>query len=195
LLRLYRRAYQWTIQLAEKKSGEQALWGLSFAEASFFPIPPDPLLLVLGAAQPQRALRFALGTTVFSVLGGLLGWIIGAYAMELFGNAIVAFYGLEEAWLDVEVKYAEHGWKVLFVAALTPIPFKVFTIAGGAFAQSLPGFILASFLGRGLRFGLEGMLLRIWGAPILNFIERWFDKLAILFTLLVIGGFVLLGSV
>lgn len=188
-----RAVYDWMMSLADRRWAEPALAGISFAEASFFPLPPDPLLLAMGAARPSRALRYALVTTVFSVLGALLGWTIGALLFDTIGQGIVNFYGLDEQWEEIGARYREHGEAVLFTAALTPIPFKVFTIAGGAFEQSLPGFLAASFVGRGLRFGAEGIVLRYAGEPVRIWVEKWFDWVAIGFALMLIGGFVLLG--
>ncbi len=194
LLRFYRRLYEFLIGLADKRWAEPGLWGLSFAEASFLPIPIDPLLMAMGAARPSRAIRYALGVTIFSVAGGLFGWLIGAFMMDSVGNHLVEIWGLAEHWNKVEALYQEHGSLILFTAALTPIPFIAFTLAGGAFGQDLPTFLLAASVGRGLRFGTEGLLLRLFGAPILLWIEKWFDRVAILFTILLIGVLLLLKA-
>ncbi|MDP6940503.1 MAG: DedA family protein [Planctomycetota bacterium] len=186
LLRFYRRLYDFLIGLADKRWAEPGLWGLSFAEASFFPIPIDPLLMAMGAARPSRAIRYAIGVTFFSVAGGAFGWVIGTFMMDSIGNHLVELWGLEEHWTKVEALYQEHGALILFTAALTPIPYIAFTLAGGAFGQDLSIFLLAATVGRGLRFGSEGVLLRLFGAPILVWVEKWFDRVAILFTLLLI---------
>jgi len=192
-LRGMRRLYDWMIAFADKPQAERALFGLSFAEASFFPLPPDPLLLIMGAAQPHKALRFALVTTIASVLGALLGWWIGASFMDVIGERVLDLYDADRhIWNKIELWYAEYGNLALLMAALTPIPFKVFTIASGALSYALLPFLGASLLGRGLRFGVEGILLRHFGQPILQWMERWFNWVAIGFTLILVGGFVAL---
>lgn len=197
-LQWMRNAYDWMMHFAGTRHAERALFGISFAEASFFPIPPDPLLMAMGAAQPQRALRYALVTTVASVLGALLGFAIGMFLMDTVGEWLLGLYDPERAvWGRIEVWFDEYGLMALLIAALTPIPFKVFTIATGAMATgdleiSMYAFVGASFVGRGARFFLEGVLLRYFGKPIVAWMEKWFDLLAVLFTVLLIGGFVAL---
>lgn len=185
-----RRAYHWMLAFADKPHAERALFGLSFIESSFFPIPPDPLLMAMGAAKPQRALRYAAITTVGSVLGALLGYAIGALLMDTVGKWLLDLYDADRAvWGKIQAWYDEHGVLALLVAAISPIPYKVFTIASGAFAFALGPFIGFSLLGRGFRFGLEGLLLRHYGAPIAAWVDKWFDWVAIGFTVLLIGGF------
>jgi len=192
-LRWLRRLYDWMLGFANHPQAEPALFGLSFAEASFFPLPPDPLLLVMGAAKPHRALRFAAVTTLGSVLGALAGWMIGSFFMETIGVTLLDLYDSDRhIWGKIENWYAEYGNVALLLAALTPIPFKVFTIASGALAYPLAPFLAASLLGRGLRFGAEGLLLRFFGQRIVGWMEKWFDLLAILFMVLLVGGFVAL---
>lgn len=185
-LRALRRLFDWALSLADKKWAEPALYGLTFAEASFLPIPVDPLLMAMGASKPERAIRYGLLTTLFSVAGGVFGWLIGAFMMDLIGNHIVEMWGLEQHWSEVEALYQEHGNLILFAAALTPLPFIAFTIVGGAVGQSLPTFVAIALIGRGLRFVTEGVLLRVWGAPIVAWVEKWFDRLAIVFTILLV---------
>ena len=193
LTRPLRRLYDWMLGLADKPGAEKALAGISFAESSFFPIPPDPLLLAMGAGNPKKALRFATITTVASVLGALLGFAIGAMLMDTVGEWLLNVYDPDRhVWEKVEAWYQENGTFGLLLAAITPIPFKVFTIASGAMALPLGQFILASVVGRGLRFGIEGAVLRIWGEPVVAWMDKWFDLLAILFSVLLIGGFVAL---
>lgn len=193
LLRPLRRAYAWMLGFADRPYAEWALFGLSFAEASFFPIPPDPLLLAMGAGRPARALRYAALTTVASVLGALLGYAIGVFLMDTLGRWLLDLYDPERAiWVRIEAWYAANGMLALLLAAITPIPFKVFTIASGAMGFPFLPFAAASLLGRGLRFGTEGVLLRFFGAPIAAWIERWFDWAALAFAILLVGGFLLL---
>lgn len=193
LTRPLRRLYDWMLGLADKPGAEKALAGLSFAESSFFPIPPDPLLLAMGAGAPRKALRFAFITTVASVLGALLGYAIGAFLMDTVGQWLLDIYDPDgHIWDRVKAWYDENGGFGLLLAAITPIPFKVFTIASGALDLPLATFVLASVVGRGLRFGVEGAILRIWGKPVVAWMDKWFDLLAILFSALLIGGFVAL---
>lgn len=186
-----RRAYRWMLGFADHPRAEAALFGLSFIESSFFPIPPDPLLLAMGAGRPPRALRYAAITTAGSVLGALLGYAIGAVLMDTVGDWLLGLYDPDRvAWGKIEGWYREYGSLAVLVAAITPIPYKVFTIASGALAMPLLPFIGFSLLGRGFRFGLEGVLLRYFGAPIAAWVDKWFDLVAIGFTLLLVGGFI-----
>lgn len=190
LTRPLRRAYHWMLGFADKPYAERALFGLAFIESSFFPIPPDPLLMAMGAGRPERALRFALLTTAGSVAGALLGYAIGALLMGTLGTWLLDLYDSDRhVWGKIEGWYDEYGNVALLVAAITPIPYKVFTIASGAFGFALAPFVLFSLIGRGLRFGVEGLLLRFYGAPIAAWVDRWFDWVAIAFTALLIGGF------
>ena len=193
LMRPLRRLYDWMLSLAERPWAEAALAGISFAEASFFPIPPDPLLLAMGAGAPRRALRFALVTTVASVAGAALGWAIGTFLMDAIGEPLLNLYDPDRhVWARIETWYAENGAWGLLLAAITPIPFKIFTIASGALQFPLWSLLGVSLLGRGLRFGTEGLLLFFWGAGIVRWMDRWFDLAALLFSVLLVGGFVAL---
>jgi membrane protein YqaA with SNARE-associated domain len=193
LTRPLRKIYDWMLSFAGRPSAEPVLFGISFIESSFFPIPPDPLLMAMGAARPARAIRYAVITTVASVLGALLGYAIGALLMDTVGAWLLDLYDPERhAWSKVEAWYAKYGAMALLLAAITPIPYKVFTIASGALALPLIPFVGWSLLGRGFRFGTEGVLLRFYGAPILAWVEKWFDWVAIGFTVLLVGGFVAL---
>ncbi len=190
-----RKAYEKVLTLADRPWAEKALAGLSFAEASFFPIPPDPLLLAMGAGRPDRAIRFALVTTLASVAGALFGWLLGVFLMDTVGTALVDLYDADRVlWGKVEVWYAEWGVAAVVVAALTPIPFKLFTIASGALGLPLAPFLAACAAGRGFRFGAEGILLRLIGAKVKDWMDRWFEWAAVIFTALLVGGFLLLGA-
>lgn len=184
-----RRLYDWTLHWADTPYGTPALAAVSFVESSFFPVPPDVLLIALAAARPRRAFFYAAVCTAASVAGGLLGYFLGAVFMDTVGRAIVGLYGLEEQFHWVQRKYQETAFWAVFTAALTPIPYKVFTIAGGATAISIPVFVLASVLGRGARFFGVAALLFFFGPIVRAWIERYFDRLAVLFLLLLAGGF------
>lgn len=184
-----RRLYDWVLHWAHTPYGAPALAVLSFCESSFFPIPPDPLVLALGLARPRRAVWYGVLCTVASVLGGILGYGIGVFLYESIGARIVEFYGLTEQYESMKVEFVAAGFFAVLIAALTPVPYKVFTIAAGAAGLSLPVFIGASILGRGLRFIPEGWLIGRYGEPIRGFIDRWFIALGWGFIALAIAGF------
>lgn len=193
-LQWMRSAYDWMMKHADKPNAERALFGISFAEASFFPIPPDPLLMVMGAAKPEKAIRFATVTTVASVLGAMVGWAIGMFLWTSVGEPLVEFYDGQHVIDKVGNWFDKYGLWSLLAAAITPIPFKVFTIAIGMMVAtgteiSFLAFVGACIVGRGIRFYFEGYLLMRYGKPIVAWMEKWFDLLGILFTVLLVGGF------
>jgi membrane protein YqaA with SNARE-associated domain len=184
-----RRLYDWVIAWAEHPSAQVALFGISFAESSFFPIPPDPLLVAMGVSQPKRVFRFALNCTIASVLGAMLGYLIG-YAFWVQTQEFFFSYVFKQAHFET-VRDRFEDWRVwaVFGAAFTPIPFKVFTIAAGVFGSNFPLFVAAATAGRGLRFFLEAAVVYKTGDRARDLIDRHFNLLAILFFLLLIGGF------
>ncbi|MHC4838183.1 MAG: YqaA family protein, partial [Planctomycetota bacterium] len=191
LLRLARRLYDWMLAFADKPAASRALFGISFAESSFFPLPPDPLLMAMGAGNPRRAVWFAFLTSLASVLGAVLGYLIGMFLMDSVGTWLLDVYDPDRhTWEKIEAWYDEYGMMALLLAAITPIPFKVFTIASGAFAYAFLPFLAACAIGRSVRFFAEGFLLRYFGEPIVAWLDKWFDLAAILFTVLLVGGFV-----
>lgn len=192
-----RRIYDWMLGWADTKQGPVALAGFSFAESSFFPIPPDPLLMALALGAPKKALRFALICTVASVAGGVFGYLLGAAAWDVVGDFfLTAVPGVDEAGFEaVRSLYDTWGFWAVFIAGLTPIPYKVFTIASGVFAISFPVFLAASVFSRGLRFFVVAGLIRVFGAPIQAFIDRYFNILTWGFGALVIGGFLVIEFV
>lgn len=141
-------------------------------------------------AEPKKWFRFGLITTVASVLGGVAGYYIGYALWETIGKAVVAFYGLGDAMAVVGARYQAHAFAAIFTAALTPIPYKVFTIAAGLFQISLGTLIVASILGRGLRFFAVSWLVGTFGEPVKEFIDRYFDVLTVAATVVLIGGFI-----
>lgn len=185
-----RASYHWVISWAEKKQAEKALAGLSFAESSFFPIPPDPLLIAMVTAKPNKWLRFAIITTVASVMGGVFGYIIGAGLQETIGRLIIDAYHLQEEFITVGGLYAEYTFLAVIVAGFTPIPYKLFSIAAGVFAVNLPLFALASFVGRGGRFFLVAYLMHHFGKRYKDKIEKYIDTLGFVFIILIILGFI-----
>ncbi len=186
---LHRRLYDWVLHWAQTPYGAPALFFLSFAESSFFPIPPDVLLIALILGARTKWWRLALNCTIASVLGGLLGYLIGMTLMDTVGQRIIAFYHAEKYFEQVTVWYQKYDFWIVFAAAFSPIPYKVFTIASGAFEMNVFGFALVSFVGRGMRFFLVAALLYIFGPPVQRFIDRYFNLLCIAFVILLIGGF------
>lgn len=187
-----RRLYDWVLHWAETPYGPAALFLLTFAESSFFPIPPDPLLMALCLGMPSRSYRFAAWATLASVLGGLLGYGIGALAWELLDDFFFTWVPgvTPEAFLRVQGLYETYDFWAIFLAGLTPIPYKVFTISSGIFDIRLGIFVLASVLSRGLRFFVVAALIHRFGRPIQAFIDRYFNLLTWVFAVLVILGFV-----
>ena len=192
---IVRRLYDWVLHWAHTPYGAPALAIISFCESSFFPIPPDPLLMAMGISRPKRALLYGVLCTVASVLGGLLGYWIGVALFDAIGVRILESYGLESKFEELKGSFTEAGFFAVLIAALTPVPYKVFTIAAGAASLSLPVFIAASCLGRGARFITEAWLVGRYGEPIRGFIDRWFTWLAWGFIILGIGGFLLVKVV
>lgn len=192
-----RRLYDWVLSWAETRFGTPALFVLSFIESSFFPIPPDPLLMALCLGAPKKAFRYAAVATAASVLGGLAGYAIGWGAWSLVGDWFFAHVpGVSpEAFGSVQDLYARWDFWAIFFAGLTPIPYKVFTLSAGVFAISLPIFLVASAVSRGLRFFLVAALIYRYGRPIAAFIDRWFNWLAWAFGILVVLGFLVVERV
>lgn len=187
-----RRLYDWVLHWAETPYGMPALFLLAFAESSFFPIPPDPLLLALCLGLPKRSIRFAAVATVASVTGGMAGYAIGAGAWGVVDTWFFAYVPgvTPEAFEGVRAFYDRHGFAAVFMAGLTPIPYKVFTLASGVFGINFGVFVLASVLSRGFRFFVLAGLVYRFGPPIERFIDRHFDRLVILFSVLLVGGFI-----
>ena len=190
---MLRRLYNWTLSLASSPYALWALAAVAFVESSFFPIPPDVLMIPMIIATPRRAFLIAGVATVASVLGGLLGYYIGYGLFETVGRPIFEFYGKDAAVAEFSTKFNEYGpWAVL-VAGVTPFPFKVITIMSGVTGLSLPVFIASSIIARALRFFIVAALLWKFGAPIRDFIEKRLGLMFILFCVLLIGGFALVG--
>ena len=196
-MRPVRALYDWVLHWAATRYGAVALVLLAMAEASFFPIPPDVLLLAVCLARPERSLRYAALCTLGSVVGGMVGYALGwgmwGLLSEFFFNHVPGF--TPEIFNKVGGFYEEWNFWAVFLAGMTPIPYKVFTIAGGVFGINFPIFVLASALSRGLRFGLEGILIQRFGPPMAGFIDRYFNWLTLAFGVVLVGGFVLLKYV
>lgn len=180
---MFRRLYDSVIALAVHPHALWALAAISFIESSVFPIPPDVLMIPMIIARPRSAFLIATVATVSSVLGGLLGYGIGALAFDQVGQSILAFYGLEQGFEDFRTRYNEWGIWAVLLGGVTPFPYKVITIVSGVTQMNLVVFTLASVFARGLRFFIVAALLWKFGAPIRDFIER---RLGLMFLLLVV---------
>lgn len=192
-----RRLYDWVLHWADTPYGTVALFVLALAESSFFPIPPDPLLVALCLGAAKRSLRFAAVATLASVAGGIVGYAIGAGAWHLVQGWFFAWVPgvTPEAFEGVRVLYDRYDFWAVFLAGLTPIPYKVFTLSSGAFGINFGVFVVASILSRGLRFFAVAALIYRFGPPIARFIDRYFDLLALAFGVLLVGGFIVVKLV
>ncbi len=192
---MLRRLYDGTMALAAGTKAEPTLAAVAFAESSFFPIPPDLLLIPMVLADRARAWRFAIIATASSVIGGLFGYLIGAFLFEQLARPLVDFYGYGDRLTQFSTLYNDWGvWIVLF-AGLTPFPYKVITIASGVTGLSLPVFIVAGVIARGGRFFAVTALLYWFGPPVRDFIEKRLGLVFTVFMVLLIGGFVVVRFV
>jgi len=189
---MLKKLYLWVLHWSETPYGAWALFILAFSESSFFPIPPDVLLIALAVGKPEKALKFAAICAVGSVLWGMLGYLIGWQFMATVGERIVEFYGLTGKVDYIEVLYNRYDAWAVGIAGFTPIPYKVFTIAAGAFKINFMVFMAASAVSRSARFFLVGGLIHVFGPEIQAFIDKYFNLLAVVFTILLVGSFVLL---
>ncbi len=197
-MKYLRQLYDWVLSWAESPYGGVALFVLAFAESSFFPIPPDALLIALVLGSRKKAFKYATIATVASISGALFGYAIGHFAWwtisgefttiaNFFFSHIPGF--THEAFYKIQAMYARYDFWIIFTAGFTPLPYKVFTISSGAFSINLPMFILASIISRGGRFFLVSFLIWKFGVQIKSFIDKYFNWLAIGFTVLLVGGF------
>ena len=183
-----KKTYNWTLEKAQHKNAKWYLSLISFAESSFFPIPPDILLIPMALASKARALFYAFMCTLFSVLGGILGYAIGYFFYNSVGIYIVDFYHLENSFNIFENYYKEFGILIVLGAGITPFPYKFITIASGVFGLNILLFIIVSIIGRGLRFYLIAILLYFFGEKIKLIIDKYFNILTIVFFILLIGS-------
>lgn len=198
-MKFIRKIYDWVLHWAETPYGPIALFIIAFAESSFFPIPPDALLIALALGLRSKSFKFAAICTIASVLGALFGYAIGHYVWldgnNDFSNLAIFFFNnipgfTNEVYFKVKELYDEWNFWIIFTAGFTPIPYKVFTITGGVFNVNLVLFVIASIVGRAGRFFLVAFLIWKYGEQIKDFIDKYFNWLAISFTVLLIGGFV-----
>ena len=197
-----RKIYDWVINLSKKPNGGRSLAIISFSEASFFPIPPDVLLIPLSLGNRKKSYKFALICSAFSILGAILGYYIGKVlwwnvpGIEYSSLAYLFFKyvpGINDSGF-MRIKYLYDNWNfwIVFTAGFTPIPFKLITISAGTFNINFFMFVIASVISRSARFFIVASLIRVFGESIRNFIENYFNLLAVIFTILLIGGFILI---
>ena len=189
---MLKRLYHWILNWSESPYGAWALFFLAFSESSFFPIPPDVLLIALAVGKPEKSFKFAAICALGSILGGILGYVIGWQFMAAVGEKIVAFYGLSTRVEYIEVLYNRYDAWAVGIAGFTPIPYKVFTIAAGVFKINFFIFIAASAISRSARFFLVAGLIYYFGPGIQTFIEKYFNLLVVVFIILLVGFFVIL---
>ena len=190
LMKPLRGLYDWTM---DKAAHPHAVWWLAlfaFVEASFFPIPPHPLLGLMCLAEPKKAIRFAVICTAASVMGGLFGYLIGYGLYDVIGVQILTALGLIEQFPKAACLLREYDWEAIVIAGATPLPFKLLTITAGFIHMNLFTFIWASVLGRSLIFMVVGILFRVYGAPIKRVIDEYLGTVTTLFVVLVVGGFI-----
>ena len=197
-----RKIYDWVINLSKKPNGGRSLAIISFSEASFFPIPPDVLLIPLSLGNRKKSYKFALICSAFSILGAILGYYIGKVlwwnvpGIEYSSLANLFFKyvpGINDSgFMRIKNLYDNWNFWIVFTAGFTPIPFKLITISAGTFNINFFMFVIASVISRSARFFIVASLIRVFGEPIRNFIENYFNLLAVIFTILLIGGFILI---
>ena len=186
---MLRRLYDWTMDKAAHRHAVGWLALFAFVEASFFPVPPHPLLGLMCLAEPKKAIRFAAVATIASVIGGLLGYAIGYALYDTIGQQLLDLLGLAKSFPVAACYLREYGAEIIMIKGATPIPFKLLTITAGFIHMDLATFVLASVVSRSISFMIVGLLFRLFGAPIKRFIDRYLGLVTIGFVVLVVGGF------
>jgi len=192
---MLQRTYAWILSFANHPYAIWILGAVSFAESSFFPIPPDPLLIAMVMAKPTLFLRHAAICTLSSTFGGMFGYAIGLMLFSTVGVWIVSAYGLQEEFVQIGMRYEENAFLTVFTAAFTPIPYKLITVAAGVFHINFLAFVLASIIGRGMRFFLVATLMYYLGRRYKDSIEKYIDILSVVFVILIALGFLALKYV
>ena len=187
---MIRRLYDWMMRLARDRRATWWLAAVSFVESSFFPIPPDVMLIPMILANPRRAFYVAGVCTLASVVGGFLGYAIGYWVLETLGKPILAMYGQTRNLEAFQKMFLEYGWWIIVIKGMTPIPYKLITIASGAAHFPLLSFAAASVISRGVRFFLVAALLWKFGDPIREFVEKRLTLVTTVFVVVLVGGFV-----
>lgn len=189
-----RNLYDWVLQLSRHPHALKALAVITFAEASFFPIPTDPLLLAMAMAKPKKSLLYSAITTCFSVLGALMGYAIGAFLWQHLSAFFIGPLFSQETFDSVIHQFQNHVFLSIFIAGFSPIPFKVFTVAGGVASVALFPFVGAAILSRGLRYFILGGLVYVFGDKVQIWIDQYFEKITIAVSLALVLGVVLIKS-
>jgi len=187
-----RKLYNWELSWADTPYGEPVLFLNAFAESSFFPVPPDALLIALALSKPKRSFRYASVSSIGSVLGGAFGYLIGLLLLDSVGMPILKAYGLMDKYNYVSALYNQYNALAVGLAGFTPLPYKLFTIAAGACKINFLVFIIASFVSRSARFFFVSALLYFFGEKARDFIDKYFNWLALAFGILLVGGFIVL---
>lgn len=192
---MFRAVYDWTLRLAGHRHAIRYMAAVSFAESSFFPIPPDVMVVPMVLARREQAWLIATVCTIASVLGGVVGYGIGMFLYESVGRWLIALYGMGEGIESFRATYREWGVAIILVKGFTPIPFKLVTIASGIAGFSFAKFVAAATLTRAARFFLIAWLLRRYGAPMQDFIERRVNLVGTIFLIALIGGFAVVALI
>ena len=200
-MNIVKRLYDWMLSWGNSRWGALALFLFALAESSFFPIPPDVLLIALCLGVTKRSFRFVLICLAGSIVGAMIGYAIGFFCWQntageftALANWFFAHVFSMESFQSVGALYDRYNFWIVFTAGFTPLPYKIFTITGGLFHINFAMFVVASIISRGLRFMLIAGLIWKFGAPIKTFIDKYFNLLAIIFTVLLIGSFVIVGK-
>jgi membrane protein YqaA with SNARE-associated domain len=187
---LLRRLYDWCVAAADKRHALAILTGVAFAESSFFPIPPDVMLLPMSLARPDRAYLFAFWCTIASVAGGMVGYGIGALLYDSLGAWLIHLYGYADKVETFRAAYAQWGAWIILLKGLTPIPYKIVTITSGFAGYNFGLFVLFSIMTRGARFFVLAFLLHRYGERARHFIEKRLGLWLLLFAIVLVGGIV-----
>ena len=189
---LIKKTYDLVLGWAAHKNAVFFLFALALAEASFFPIPPDVMLIAMGLAMPKKSFKWAGVCLAGSVVGGIIGYGLGYYFMAIVGDKILEFYHLMDKYDQVRELYQRYEAWAVAAGGFTPLPYKLFTITAGAFRINFPVFVLASVISRAMRFYLVAALIYFFGPKVRYFLENYFNLFTILFILLLIGGYIVL---
>jgi membrane protein YqaA with SNARE-associated domain len=192
---MFRALYDWTLRMAAHRHAMRYMGAVSFAESSFFPIPPDVMLVPMMLARRDKIWTIALICTLTSVAGGIFGYAIGYFLYDTLGEWLINLYGLQKGATDFHDWYAEWGAAIILIKGLTPIPFKLVTIASGLAQFNFGIFVITAIITRGARFFLIAALINKFGAPIQHFIEKRLNLIGVLFLIALIGGFAVVSLI
>ncbi|WP_431470065.1 YqaA family protein [Sphingosinithalassobacter sp. LHW66-3] len=192
---MFRALYDWMLRMAHHRHAMRSMAAVSFAESSFFPIPPDVMLIPMVLARREKAYWIATVCTLASVAGGIFGYAIGYFLFDTVGQWLIGLYHLEDKVVALRALYDEWGAAVTLTAGVTPLPFKLITIANGFFSYNFAFFVILALVGRGIRFFLVAALLKRFGAPVQAFIEKRLDLFAWIFLALLAAGFAVVAIV